>query len=74
MLLSEKLMFSGRTTITRSIWRLFVIAACPLLGLGLTLYWSWNQVAMHREARTRTEVIERNMQVLGEDLLDAETG
>jgi CHASE3 domain sensor protein len=74
MLLSEKLMFSGRITITRSIWRLFVVAACPLLGLGLTLYWSWHQVAVNREVRTRAEVIEQNLQRLGEELLDAETG
>jgi diguanylate cyclase (GGDEF)-like protein/PAS domain S-box-containing protein len=73
MFLSEKLLSSQQTTIVHSIWRLFLVAACPLLGLGLTLYWSWNQVIEHREAFLRTQIIERNLQMLGEDLSDAET-
>jgi diguanylate cyclase (GGDEF)-like protein/PAS domain S-box-containing protein len=73
MFLSEKLM-SGPSKIIGSIWRLFVVAACSVLGLGLTLYWSWHQVTVNHEALARAEVIERNLQGLGEDLLDAETG
>jgi CHASE3 domain sensor protein len=74
MFLPEKLMSSQQTTIVHSIWRLFVVAACPLLGLGLSLYWSWHQLVVHRAALFRTQVIERNLDLLGDDLTDAEAG
>jgi signal transduction histidine kinase/DNA-binding response OmpR family regulator len=67
-------MFSKHASITRFLGRQFVVTAFTFLALGLTLYWSWNQVTVNREALSRTEVIERNLQLLGEDVLDAETG
>ena len=59
--------------ITARIWRLFLVSLLALLLFTGLLLWDLQRVAVVRATMPQTETIERNLRLLGEDLLDGET-
>jgi PAS domain S-box-containing protein len=66
--------FSSVPTITTGIWQLFGLSVGGLLVLTAALLWGLNRAAADRGEYLRIAAIEQNLNGLGEDLIDAETG
>jgi len=62
------------SAIVSGVWRLAAIAALSLVALVAALHWSVERLNESRATALRTASIESDLQALGEDLLNAETG
>lgn len=62
------------TSITAGVWRLTGVAVAVMLLFLAALYWNLQRVEEIRPAVERTERIERELRLLGEELLVAESG
>lgn len=62
------------SSITAGVWRLSALAALVMLAFLAALYWNLRRVEEIRPAVEHTELIERELSLLGEDLLAAESG
>jgi len=64
----------GAPTIATHVWRLFGASALMVAVLVAALFWDIKHIAALRVATVQTAAVDRELRMLGEALLNAETG